>query len=205
MQRRKFLSNFLLTARAQAAPEILDMIKSFLITLGLFIFLFGQHCLAQSKINDNSKIKFWDIRKVLLTEYQVEQGFLDTACVNTIVLLKFKIINSRIDSVEFTKSAPIPIRQALSKALRLDRGGLTLIDGKKFENKTVIIPIQFGYLINCKDAAPIEIDNSGAIINLKKDQTSLVLAIREMLNFDSGDKASVDCIWLSAMSFSTLH
>lgn len=182
------------------------MKKSLIITLGLVILLFGQYCSAQIKNTDSSTIKFSGIEHVILKEYNVEQGYKDTACINTFVLVKFKIINAKIDSIEFTKSTPAPIRKALKKALRIDNGGLTLIDGKSYEKKTIIIPIHFSYLNNCKPAAPIEIDSNGAIIEpLKKDQTSLVLGFREMLDFDSGNKSSIDCIWLSSMYFTSMY
>ena len=181
------------------------MKKSLIITLGLVMLLFGQYCSAQIKNTDSFTIKFNDIKRVILKEYNVEQAFLDTTCVNTIILVKFKIIDSKIDSIEFTKSIPPPIRQALKKALRVDKGGLTLIDGKSYEKKTIVIPIHFAYLSNCKPASPIQIDSNGAIINPKeKDQTSLTTGLREMLDFDSGNKASVDCIWLSSMYFTSM-
>ena len=181
------------------------MKKSLIITFGLVIFLFGQYCSAQIKNTNSSTIKFWDIKSVLLKGYNVEQGFLDTACINVIVLVKFKIINSRIDSIEFTKSAPQPIRKALKKALRVDKGGLTLIDGKSYEKKTIVIPIHFSYLSKCKQASPIQIDSNGAIIDPKrKDQTSLTLSLKEILDFDSGNKTSIDCIWLSSMYFTSM-
>ena len=176
--------------------------KKSLIILGLVIFLFGQYSFAQIKNADSSKIKFSDIKHVILKEYNIERGYKDTACINSIILLKFKIINAKIDSIEFTKSTPLPIRHALKKALRVDKGGLTLIDGKSYEKKTIVIPIHFAYLSNCKPASPIQIDSSGAIIDSKrKDQTSLTLAFRDILDFDSGNKASIDCIWLSSMYF----
>ena len=102
------------------------MKKSLIITLSLVTLLFGQYCSAQIKTTDSSTIKFWDIKRFILNDYKVEQGFIDTACISSIVLVKFKIINSRIDSIEFTKSTPQPIRLALKKALRVDKGGLTL-------------------------------------------------------------------------------
>lgn len=181
------------------------MKKSLIITLGLVIFLFGQYCSAQIKNTNSSTIKFWDIKSVLLKEYNVEQGFLDTACINSIVLVKFKIINAKIDSIEFTKSTPLPIRKALKKALRVDKGGLTLIDGKSYEKKNIVIPIHFAYLSKCKPASPIQVDSNGAIIDPKKnDQTSLTFAFRDILDFDSGNKASIDCIWLSSMYFTSM-
>lgn len=182
------------------------MKKEILLTFALFTFFIGQHCAAQIKTGDSSVIRFRDIKSYILNDYKVDQAFLDTACVNTIVLLKFKIVNSRIDSVEFTKSTPFPIRRALERALRLDRTGLTLIDAKPLQNRTVIIPILFAYLSRCK-FAPIDVDSNGAIINPKSTDhyTSLVLAFRDILDFDSGNKASMDCIWLSSMSFSSLH
>jgi hypothetical protein len=183
------------------------MKKSLIITLSLVTLLFGQYCSAQIKTTDSSTIKFWDIKRFILNDYKVEQGFIDTACISSIVLVKFKIINSRIDSIEFTKSTPQPIRLALKKALRVDKGGLTLIDGKSYEKKTIIIPIHFAYVMNCKPAVPIEIDSNGAIIDPeRKDRlTSLVISFKNMLDFDSGDKASIDCIWLSSIYFTTMY
>lgn len=181
------------------------MKKLFILTLGLFILLIGQKCPAQDITVDVPKIKFWDIQKFISKNYKLERGFLDTACVHTIVLLKFKVIKSRVDSVEFTRSIPLPIKRALENALRVNKGGVTLTDGKSYENKTVIIPIEFAYLTHCKKPEPIEIDSNGAIINLKRrDQTSLSLAIMDMLNFESGSRGSVDCILLGSMSFAAL-
>jgi hypothetical protein len=181
------------------------MKKSLLITIGLITFLIRQHCSAQIKTTNSSTIKFADIRTVILKNFKVEQGFLDTACINTVVLVKFKILHSKIDSIEFTRSVPTPIRQALKKALRVDKGGFTLKDGKSYEKKTIILPIHFAYLSSCKQAAPIEVDSNGVIIASKKSQqTSMTLALKEMLNFDSGNKASIECIWLSSMYFTSM-
>lgn len=121
--------------------------------------------------------------------------------------MKFKIINSKLDSIEFTKSTPQPIKQALKKALRVDKGGMTLIDGKSYEKKTIIILIHFAYVMNCKPVVTIQINSNGAIIDPeRKDHlTSLVISLRNMLDFDSGSKASIDCIWLTSMYFTAMY
>lgn len=177
------------------------MKKITLIIVLLSTFLSGRHCFAQVNGNKVSSVKFSEIKSVILKNYSVEQRFLDTCCVNTIVLVKFKILNSRIDSIEFTKTVPLPIKRALLKALQMGQGGLRIIDGKSYENKTIVIPINFVYLSACKTPDPIQIDSNGVILPAKRPETSLVLALMGIMNFENGNKVMIDCILLSPMRF----
>lgn len=181
------------------------MKKSILIIVLLSTFLFGQHCSAQVNRAGVSSIKFSEIKSVILKNYKVEQSFIDTCCVNTVILVKFKILNARIDSIEFTKTVPLPIKRALEKVLQIDRGGLRIIDGESYENKTIVIPINFVYLSACKTPDPIQIDSNGVIRPAKRPETSLVLALMDAMNFESGYKLMINCILLSPMHFTQMY
>lgn len=69
-------------------------------------------------------IRFSEINVHIIKNYKVEDGALDTACINTVIIVKFKIAAGLINSVEFTKSVPLPIKRALEKAFRLHNGGV---------------------------------------------------------------------------------
>lgn len=171
------------------------------------LLLTGQRCLAQQNQSVISFTRFNDIKLLILKNYKVDEGFLDTACLKTVILLKFKITDRRMDSVEFTRTTPLPIKHALEKALQLDKGGLIITDGKAFNNKTILIPITFSYLANCAPLiSTLKIDSNGAISNLNamKNRTP-ELALRDLLNFESGDKTAVDCILLSPMGFTSMY
>ena len=160
---------------------------------------------AQSNSVVISRIE--DIKTVLLKNYKIEQGFLDTACLNTVIMFKFKIVDKKLDSIEFTKSIPLPIKKAILNAVQSHKIEFQL-NNTKYENKTVLIPLHFVYYTGCQvPSTAITIDTAGKIqfSGNMGNKESLDTALLYLLNLESGSKVLMDCVLLSPMSFTTLY
>lgn len=179
------------------------------LTILLFcITLSSSLCFSQVKPEIISVKKLEDIKKMIAKNYQVEQGFLDTACLDIVILLKFKIINKKIDSLQFSKTTPLPIITAIKKALHLNEGELYITDAKAFKNKNIAIPIIFTYLTRCKTPpGMITVQSNGALSiseDLKADK-SLKPTLLNFLDFEGKNMWSIDCILMSPMAFTTMY
>ncbi len=58
-----------------------------------------------------------NIRSYIANNYKPDKAFLMDSCINTIVYLKLKIDDKKIDSVDFSINSPSQMKEALQKAI----------------------------------------------------------------------------------------
>jgi hypothetical protein len=195
------------TIRALKRTNIAISNKLWLFQLVLIFLLIEKEGFAQGVNSKGVYIKLNEINAHLIKNYKVDHGYLDNICINTIVILKFKIIAKRIDAVEFTKSVPAPIKQALENALHLDSGEILLTNGDEFEKKTILIPILFNYTANCKTPLSLVSVDSNGVVKASKSllEQSFPLAFKNMLNLENGDPLPLECILLPPVVFTSMN
>lgn len=185
----------------QNTLHYINMLK----TLALLFFTGFQHCFAQNTSERTTYLKLEKLESHILSNFKLEQGYLDTACLNTAIYLKFKIIGNRPASIEFTKTTPDAIKHAIEKILAPHKGSLYFLNGSQYENKTIMIPMLFIYNSNCKASGKVSVDKNGELSGIDiTPNTALILAFRNIMVFDNQNASVLECTLLPPMYFTSL-
>lgn len=155
-----------------------------------------------------------DIKYYITKNYKVDERFIDTACINTVVVVKFKIKNDRVDSLTFSYNAPVEIKKALKDAV-LSTNGIwrsTALEKAKMKDNTYLLPVVFYYQLGCTPGGQlltsISADNKpdlSLILRQSAKDAPLHSGLQNMLKFEDGSNYSnLNCVLISPLTIGRL-
>jgi len=166
---------------------------------------------AQGFLPELSLRNVSNIRYYVSTNYKANFAFTDTACIHTVVFLKFKVTtDGKIDSLDFSKGAPQELKNGLRMAM-LTTNGLWKLSKDELQitgSKTFLLPVIFDYSSGCSTARrdSINVDKNGNVSIVYRNQNANPrYAIKDMLDFDSGRKLTLECVFINPIGFSEME
>lgn len=184
-----------------------------LLNTAIYILLgcWSNHIKAQNKLPVLSINNIGDIKAYISESYRPDEKFIATACINSVIYVKFKISNSnKIDSLDISANGPQEIKAALKRAILTTNGhwSLTEEEKKQMVNKSFILPFAFNYQAGC---------SSGVILQqhdpkmdeyrnkMKNLNAEISKSVNNMLKFESGSYSIINCILISPMVVGSLN
>ena len=145
-----------------------------------------------------------DISLYITDNYKLEPEDLDTACINSVVFIRFKILPSnKISELAFSGGAPQFIIKALSKALLAAQVHIALTAGDKkvVGKKTFVLPVIYYYSGGCSVvAAPKDttkkISGEKELLDVIARQEKTQNSVSHLLDFGDKSVDMLDCILL---------
>jgi hypothetical protein len=157
---------------------------------------------AQKKLSDNvaERVRFY-----ITNNFKPDKGFLNDSCINTIVYLKFKIINKQIDSIDFSANSPVQIKDALQKAVLATNKQWKLTAGEiqQAGNKMFLLPVIVYYQVGCSPMLLTKemFDKEKSKIPINPD-IPMHKALNNMLKFDKGGNyGMLECVLINPVFF----
>lgn len=174
------------------------------------LFLFSGYIAAAQAITQRAATTVGElIRRSVSSNFKPDKGFQMDSCINTMVLAKFKMVNSHIDSVVFSVRSPQQIKSALQNAFDV----FNKQDGqterlKELEGRTFLLPLIVYYNMGCTPASYVtEVSQQKAMESLLKNPDFILhAALNDMMKFEPGrNTAAVDCIFIAPIYFSVMQ
>src|ERR1700754_4161566 len=123
------------------------MKKLSIIIFSIYTLVLADTVSAQNKLLPLSVGKIANIGSYLSKLYHPDTGFINHACTNTIVFVRFKVENDKVDSIGLSANCPIPVKEALKKAmLATDAYFKSSVEEKnQMRDRTFLLPVIFYY------------------------------------------------------------
>jgi len=158
---------------------------------------------SSSAVDGNNVVE--RIRYYITNNYKPDKAFLNDSCINTVVYLKFKIDDKKIDSVDFSGNSPIQVKQALQKAVILTNKLWMLSENQiqQMKDKVFLLPVIIYYQAGCSPMLVTKemFEKGGSSIPPNPD-IYLHNALNNMLKFENGGSYSqLNCILIKPIYF----
>lgn len=140
------------------------------------------------------------IRYLMRFNYKPNNSALSDSCINTIIIIKFKIIGRQIDSLDFSADSPESVKIALQNAVSTTNKQLDLksIETKKYNMRTILLPVIINYQSGCTPSVVSTLETMGKNLNKPTITDKLIT----MLKFEKGGNyPMLDCIIINPIFF----